>query len=281
MKDILVFSHMMKTAGTALSKEIIQHYGPKVHIVPGGLRLNHTYYTSEKLANDILKKNHQLKVLIGHPLRPHIDFNQANYNLRWFTFLRKPSERYLSHFLHQYKWTKNFQQRRYRSMKEVNIINWEKIDNFANYQCRFICGEANADKAVEVLEEKFEWVGITEDYKRAIQSFKSHFDLNNMYTKQGLTNRSLANDNLKKDTVRRHWDFIQEMNKEDDKLYDYVLKRVWPKCLIENSNDSRVSTTEFRRFLNMLRFQIDRQLKFQTADLNVRNLKRFYNRWYR
>jgi hypothetical protein len=47
MNKILVFSHMMKTAGTSISKQLIAHYGSKMHIVPGGLLMNDDCYNKE------------------------------------------------------------------------------------------------------------------------------------------------------------------------------------------------------------------------------------------
>ena len=41
---ILVFSHMMKTAGTSLSKQLAAHFGRKMYIVPGGLKMGDDYY---------------------------------------------------------------------------------------------------------------------------------------------------------------------------------------------------------------------------------------------
>jgi hypothetical protein len=68
MKDVIVFSHMMKTAGTSLSKQLIQYYGTKVHNVLGGFRIEDDYYNKELLREDFKKKKGETKVLIGHPI---------------------------------------------------------------------------------------------------------------------------------------------------------------------------------------------------------------------
>lgn len=43
--NILVFAHMMKTAGTALTKQLIAHFEAKLHLVPGGLKMDDCYYS--------------------------------------------------------------------------------------------------------------------------------------------------------------------------------------------------------------------------------------------
>lgn len=141
MDDILVFSHMMKTAGTSLSKQLIEYYGKKVHIVPGGLKIEDDYYDNKKLREDFNKKKNKLKVLIGHPVRPYINFEIPERNLKWFTFVRHPEQRYLSHYIHKYHETNHFTHKGYREMSSKTILEWEKIDNCSNYQCKFISGE--------------------------------------------------------------------------------------------------------------------------------------------
>jgi len=54
-KSILVFAHMMKTAGTALTKQLIGYYGAKLHLVPGWLKMDDCYYTDKTLMKTMLK----------------------------------------------------------------------------------------------------------------------------------------------------------------------------------------------------------------------------------
>jgi hypothetical protein len=282
MKDILVFSHMMKTAGTAFSKQLIQYYGKKVHIVHGGLHLSDTKYDNSQLKKDFEKKNKKLKVLIGHPIRPYMNFDIPEHQLKWFTFLRDPQKRYLSHYLHKYNETHSFTHSRYKNMRNNSIIEWEKIDNCSNYQCKFIAGEANAQKAIDIIENKFEWVGLTVDYEKAVDSFKAHFGLDDLYVKKEITNKSVANQNKKNKIKLDYADFILNMNQQDQILYNYVQNEVWPRFkdkkpslnIVEKSNS-------LVRAFNMINFQIDKQTKFRSTKITLRTLKRFYERWYK
>ena len=281
-KSILVFAHMMKTAGTALTKQLISHYGSKLHLVPGGLRMNDCSYTNKELKKDFAKVNRQLSVITGHPLRPHLDFHLPNAELRWFTFLREPTKRYLSHYLHDYKWSENFRYKRYQSMKNNSIVEWEKVENYKNYQTRFIAGETNLDKAIEILETKMAWVGTADHYDESLLAFKGFFGLHDLCTSGRKTNTSLAREDVRKETVKKYSEFITEQNQTDLQLYEYFRNHLWPKFKSHKNQVKPVrEKPQIIRSFNTIQFQLSRQLNFSSTQLNYKNLIRFYNRWYR
>jgi hypothetical protein len=85
MKDsenrLLVFAHMMKTAGTSLGKQLIAHYGGAMHIVPGGLKMDDDYYTKTELEHDLKLFIRMLKIITGHPMRPCFDFGKKELSM--------------------------------------------------------------------------------------------------------------------------------------------------------------------------------------------------------
>jgi len=284
-KRLLVFAHMMKTAGTSLSKQLIGHFGGKMHIVPGGLSLDDDYYNKTKLEQDLILFNKKLKIITGHPMRPYIDFDKAERRMVWFTFFREPQKRYVSHYLHDFKWSDEFSKKIHKGMKDKSITEWEKLSNYKNYQTRFIAGEDNVDKAIEILENKFSWIGLTEEYEISMQSLKSCFDLNHLHIETTATNTNLADNKTKKEVHEIYSDFIAEMNHNDIRLYEYVKKQIWPKYRkLANTTEASKSDKSkgwVRRELNTVIFQINRQIKVNETEFNLKNLKRFYNRWYR
>lgn len=283
MKDILVFAHMMKTAGTSLSKQLIAHFGKRMHIVPGGLKMDHDYYGKQDFQKDLKKLNYKLDMITGHPMRPYIDFGEHEKNMSWFTFFRDPGKRYVSHYLHDYKWSNHFSYKRYRSMKNSSIVEWEKIENISNYQTKFIAGEDNFDKAVEVLENKIKWVGLTEEYEESLHSFKSFFGLDDFCFEINVTNSNLAKDEMKEKVWEDYSDFIYDKNETDIRLYKYVKENIWPKFRIENFHKPQnvKGKNVITRKVNTVLFHLNRQLKFGTSEINYQNIKRFYKRWYR
>lgn len=281
MKEVIVFSHMMKTAGSSLIKSLIEYHGPRVLDVSISTRLEKKRYNNQSLEQDFKKKKYNVKIVVGHNMRPCVDFNIPNHKLRWMTFVRDPIERYVSNYFYMYQIKNNFRLSHYNSMKSINIQEWEKVDNFSNYQCRFIADEPNAQKAIDILENKFEWVGITEDFQKGIQSFKAHFNLEDLYFDNKKTNPSSASWEEREKTKEEYADFIEEMNQEDQILYEYVKNKIWPRFKNRVPNEKvKPKSNPILRELNKWAYHIDNQLKFKKTKLSIDNVKRFYNRWY-
>lgn len=281
-KRLLVFAHMMKTAGTSLSRDFIAYYGPKMHIVPGGLQMNDVAYDQKDFLKDYTKSNGNLNLMVGHPLRPYKAFEIPEVELVWFTFLRDPKSRYVSHFLHNYEWSNHFSIPRYKSMKSHSVQEWEKIEGYANYQTKFIAGESNAEKAIDIINEKLHWVGITEEFDQGVMSLKHHLGLRGFSSAPVVRNSSLAGKRQKSEILETDGDFLESINQEDQKLYDYVKSEIWPKFKIDSDRkDEDRSISGFQRELNMFLFQLKRQTTYKTSNLTLKNLVRFYNRWYR
>lgn len=281
MKDVIVYSHLMKTAGSALLQSMVQSYGRKVLYINRGSRIEDSKYDNNCLERDLKIKGDNARIVFGHSLRPHLNFDIPQYNFKWVTFLREPEARYLSHFYHTYYFNSNqFKNRRYDSMKEINIEEWEKIDRNSNYQCKFISGEASAQKAIDILETKFDWVGITEEMIKGIDSLKAHFNLKEFYFQNKSTNRGLADKTEKEKMRNTYSDFITEMNLEDKKLYDYVKQNIWSKYKgLKTGNETKYKPNLIEKYYNTISFHIDSQLNFNKTKLSKNNILRFYRRW--
>lgn len=61
MKEIIVFPHMMKTAGSSFIRSLIEYYGSRVLDVTYGTRLTKDKYENDDLARDFRKK---IKILV-------------------------------------------------------------------------------------------------------------------------------------------------------------------------------------------------------------------------
>lgn len=281
MKDIIVFSHMMKTAGSSLIKSFIEHYGAKVLDVSLGTRLKTNPYDNSSLKRDLIKKNNNVKAIVGHDMRPCVAFDIPGYNFHWITFLREPINRYVSNYFHMYHLKNKFELSHYDSMTAINIIEWEKVDHFSNYQCRFIAGEPNAQKAIDILEEKFDWVGITEEFDAGITSLKAKLGLESLYHSHKKSNPSKTEKSEIIATKIKYADFIEEVNQEDLILYAYVKNNIWPRYKdVSLQNHQKQKSSHFLRTINTLSYHIDNQLKFKDNKVSLKNLKMFYKRWY-
>lgn len=284
MKKIIAFAHMMKTAGTNLNRQLIGIYGSKLHMVPGGLKFDDDNYGEKKFDEDFEKLNGNLSVITGHKVRPYLNFGKYQKQLQWFTFLRSPKKRFVSHYLHDKMRTNDFAHKGYSSMISKSIEEWEEITNNQNYQTRFLAGEENLDKAIEVLENKMNWVGITEEFEEGIKSLNYYLQIKKLVISedQKKINRNLAQNNKKEKVLDKYSDFIEEKNNLDIELYRYTKKNIWPtyKMSADEIIDDK-PLSEIKQLFNLLHWQFIRQTKFRTSEININNIKRFYKRWLR
>ena len=85
-RDIIVFPHMMKTARTSITKQLIGHFGPRILISPGGLKWSEGFLSSEQL-KEIVNADKNMKIITGHTIRPHVNYNITGVSLKWFTLM--------------------------------------------------------------------------------------------------------------------------------------------------------------------------------------------------
>ena len=157
---MIAFAHMMKTGGTSFLKMLIWHFGSDMLIIPGGLSLDAKPYDFERLRTDSNLMNDSIEVLSGHVIRPFKDYGVMEKQMDWITFVRNPLKRYVSHYHHSINWDSY-----YRKNPKETIVKWEKRSKMRNYQVRFLAGEENLQKAIDILHQKIKWVVITEKFK--------------------------------------------------------------------------------------------------------------------
>jgi hypothetical protein len=127
------------------------------------------------------------------------------------------------------------------------------------------------------------WVGLTEENADSLCSFKQHFSLKNFYYDTQGTNASLTDKEEKEKIQKEFGDFIKEQNQIDIKLYNYVKEKLWPKYKPEIQDGCKERSGKLKPFrdYNLLMFQLQRQMKLRHEALNLKNLKRFYTRWFK
>ena len=75
----------------------------------------------------------------------------------WFTILREPRARYLSHFTYLAE----------KKGLQTKLDDWVGQGNMKNIQTRWLAGEPNLDKAIEAMETLFDFVGRLDQIGRA------------------------------------------------------------------------------------------------------------------
>ena len=93
----------------------------------------------------------------GHDVKTYSNLELECPDIRYFTFLRDPRRRFISHFL-----------TRAGSHKPEELDRWLAASWIHNWQTKMICGEPNAQKAIDVLSTRIGFTGLTERFDESL-----------------------------------------------------------------------------------------------------------------
>lgn len=225
MSNFFIFTHLEKAAGTTL------HYLLKYNM-PNYLPLKAWHkYPNHKSTNFtvrdlklMLKLYPMLQGIGGHTIRPHFNYENAFHNngiiqIKEFTFLREPIERYISHYKHVQKY----------SQKHISLEKFSENSVHNNYIVKKFAGTYDLDKAIEVLEKQ-DYVGSQEEFIKSLLQMNKiifngeldcRFQSKNINKSTEVLKFCEINQSLKND--------IFEKNELDIKLYDHYEKYIKPK----------------------------------------------------
>jgi hypothetical protein len=221
----IIFTHIPKTAGSSFKQGVLFTNFKEEEI-----------YLFQGLKKLIFSNKRNYKIFIGHfPYGVH-RFIPAE--VQYFTFLRQPIERAISHYywvkqskyptyvhpeweLHEKILLKDFFAK--RNLDRFNTHYFRLIDNL---QTRYIAGLGNGfygnnskkmlDKAKSNLEKKYKIFGLQERYEDSIQLFMKHFHLINYEHK-------LEKNTFKKPSIKEldseTYEVLMENHKLDQELY--------------------------------------------------------------
>ncbi|WMJ73262.1 sulfotransferase family 2 domain-containing protein [Cytophagaceae bacterium ABcell3] len=181
MKNIFIFTHIPKTAGTSFINSILYNNFDKINL-----------YKYQGFKNLLLKDKKKIDVFMGHfPYGGHHFFPGSP---KYFTFLREPIQRAISH----YYWVKQTKSNNYEhpewkfydSTPLVDLFSKTKKSSFYffplkdNLQTRYLAGLrhgfwlTNKDQMLDVAKknlEKYQLLGIQEYYQDSINLFETYF----------------------------------------------------------------------------------------------------------
>jgi len=216
-RPIFGFPHVSKTGGTTILTILRSTFGTS-HCDVESWRGKHGYNFSPKDLRRLLKVYPHLKSVNGHAFRPYEDYEEV-YPIRYFAMFREPVSRCISEFQHQ---------------REMRNKDWSFEDYIQrvgrNNQTRFICGEPDHEKAIEIIENKKIVCGLLEHFDESLLMFnKLVFDgaLNCSYTVKKAAKKNSIRNKLKDDEAAIS--LIKENNLEDAKLYQYIKTEIYPR----------------------------------------------------
>ena len=216
------FIHIPKTAGTTLRGVLRRSFGAR-HCdikVPPGARDRERMVDAADLRR-ARKVYPQLAGICGHRVTPYTGLEQAEPQIRFFTFLREPKARLVSHLRHAYR-------ERLEQVTRDQIVRYLAEEHRRNRQVRMLCGREDLDAAIQALEQRLGFVGLTESFDESFVLFRRWLGSDRL--QPGYVARRVSRDRTPLAIDDAELDeLVGEANRLDVKLYRHVVERVMPR----------------------------------------------------
>jgi hypothetical protein len=169
-----------------------------------------------------------LRGIAGHNVKAYSDLDAACPEIRYFTWLRDPVARYLSHY-------KN----KARSYGREDFDRWSAAEWTHDFQTRTLAGEASAAKAIDLLARRIGFVGLTEHFDESLlmlgqwlaePAFRPDYQpVNQLAVKS--RDRDVARERtdlsyLEEPSVRAR---LREINALDQQVYDFAARELFER----------------------------------------------------
>jgi Sulfotransferase family len=251
------FVHIERTAGTSVNSILRRSFGTghcdirlplaKRHGDRPQHQLDRRGLVDAEVLRRVRRLYRHLKGIAGHNVKPYGDLIASHPEIRFFTFLRDPAARLRSHFLNAVL----------ADHGPRDFDRWVTATWVHNWQTKMIAGEADAQKAIELLSTRVDFVGLTERFDESVlmlgqwlqePGFRPEYrrinQLSDKRPPHEVTRLQLATRYLDSDPARSR---IQEAISEDQKVYDFVTATVFPRQLAAYRGKLESDLRRFRR----------------------------------
>jgi hypothetical protein len=228
----LFFTHILKAGGTSVETALRRALGIRHMAVdpPVGW-----IYTPEDFRFD-RRLNPMAVSFSSHWLRPFTSFGDADARIRWHTMLRDPVSRYRSHRQHHLE--------RFRITQSAE--EWLAEPIFRNWQTRQIAGEEDLAAARQILEQKFAFVGLLEQFAQSVHAMGVCLGVPNLEVpRSGPQNRARSEATRRRieDEFARHEDVVLHNNELDLRLYSFVRDELYPRQVVGADGAGQLGTS--------------------------------------
>jgi len=187
-----------------------------------------------------------LRGIAGHNVKPYSDLQAEAPELRYFTFLRDPVKRWLSHY-------KN----KAGSYGREDFARWADGGWTHDFQTRTLAGEADADEAIALLERQVGFVGLTEAFDESLLMLGQWLGEPGYRPEYRAVNQ-LADKSRRRDEARAHTDLayleepavrarLAEINAVDQQVYDWAVRERFARQRAAYRGDLAADVAELRR----------------------------------
>jgi hypothetical protein len=245
------FVHIEKTAGTTLNAILRRSFGPRHCDIRLPLvkrrkdRHDHRAYVEAADLDRVRRLYRTLRGIAGHNVKPYSDLRTKYPAIEFFTFLRNPASRFRSHFLN-----------RAPGHTREAFDRWIAANWVHNWQTKMIAGEPNAQKAIDLIGERFGFVGLTERFDESLLLMRHWLREPELQVEYRSLN-CISEKRRRRDAERSKSDMsyldstdvrarIQQANAEDQKVYDFVTSQIYPGQVAAFGEDLQVELFELK-----------------------------------
>lgn len=210
----------------------------------------------------------------GHTVRSYVDYESVlGKPIRYFTYLRDPIKRYISH---------------YNYHRNVTGIDWT-IDAFLreprlhNFMTKRLAGCFDVDRAKEQLTQRMSFVGLTDRFDESLLLLRAELgmpDLNVFYQKQNasrVANYQKDPELQEEETQQR----IREVNALDIELYEFAKSELYPEYVSRFGPGLEQAVADFQEANRTYHFSKMRRLCWTAfRHLGYRNLEYAIHKLY-
>lgn len=214
---MLAFVHIEKTAGLSLQQVLKRSFGTRYCPVERW-RFGDQLFSARDY-RELRLLYPRLAALGGHWVRPMGDLEEAAPGLRWWTFLREPLARCASHYAHQVQ----------KMGRTLPFEEWIADEHYRDFQTRKLVGRPDAAAALELLRERFFFVGLVERFDESLLLLRRRVGedaLEIAYRPENLARDASLKEALLESPRTRA--LLEEANREDRLLYEGVLREIYP-----------------------------------------------------
>ncbi len=251
MTALYAFVHIEKTAGRTVRAVLLRSFGAGHCEIrtPYAKRLPEVDDRRVAVTGDDLRKVRRfyrnLRGIAGHNVKAYSDLHVSYPDLRYFTFLRDPVKRYLSHF-------KN----RSRAYAREDFDRWADAGWTHDWQTKMIAGEASAQKAIDLIATRIGFVGFTETFDESLLMLGQWLGEPGFRPEYRPVNQ-LAGKQRARDVAREQADMsyldaaevkarLREVNALDQQVYDYALRECHARQLAAYRGDLAADVAAMR-----------------------------------
>jgi hypothetical protein len=241
-KKFFAFVHIERTGGMTLNHILRRiFFLQKVEVRPFS-KTSSKIFCAKDLKR-ILLVNPFIRCISGHTIRALSDLRKIVPNIKFITIVRKPIERYISHYLYLKYWLKNF----------YSFEEFIRNQAYSNLQTKIIAGEDSYYRAKTVLSDYFWLVGTTENFNEFLMLLQKEFELKISYLNYKRQNTSLQKNAKSKNEFEKiyskYFEDIKERNKNDIELYNYARNEI---SLRQKNNYGSEFEIDFKNFQSLL-----------------------------